>query len=449
MHSTNVPAPASAVAQLSDFNGDGFPDLAVASYDGTKVHVYNGEHSGLNLKASALFTPRSPGMPRGISAAEGFDDLVSGDLDQDGYADLVLHAIGEEIPDELNTVVLWGAPDGLTRGASYLQHLPALSAKQRRMTADPDTSVDPDTDVNHTMRLQVGDFDDDRDVDLMRFADDSGPSELFHGPFNRKGSARYVTPTRAFGVAEGDSLAALSLVGSPGSDPELGVVTNEEQGSHGRQLTSWYPFSRESRSGRQKLPPATAAGSGDIDCDGRADLVLSEAMRYEGSESSVPGGQVSVVYGSPDGYGKGRTTLHVTRDSPGVPAASQPDSLIGHAQALGDVNGDGCADVTVSAGVDRLLLFKGSRNGLRTEDAQVVTVQQLDLPPTYDHAPNGFGGLGLMDLNSDKYADLVAGPLRDAKGHGVPVVLHGSRDGFDAAAPLLITEPSSSGAASS
>ncbi|MET7550923.1 hypothetical protein ABZS94_35210 [Streptomyces sp. NPDC005500] len=86
-----------------------------------------------------------------------------------------------------------------------------MSDKQRRMTTDPNPGIEPDTDVNHTLGLQVGDFDGDYHVDLMRFAGSSGPSDLFHGPFDRTGAARYITPSRGFGALEGDSLAFLTV----------------------------------------------------------------------------------------------------------------------------------------------------------------------------------------------------------------------------------------------
>ncbi|WP_369275983.1 FG-GAP repeat domain-containing protein [Streptomyces sp. R11] len=429
-----APSPARAIAKPSDFNGDGRTDLAVKAQDNTAVRVYSGEPGRLNVKASAVITPRSPGMPRGIREADGFDELVSGDLDHDGYADLALHVRGDEIPDEHNTVVLWGAPSGLTGAASYLQHLPALSAKQRRMTADPDTDVAPDPDVNHTMGLQMGNFDGDQNVDLMRFADDSGPSELFHGPFKRTGAARYVTPTRACGAREGDSLAVLSSANSPGDEPDLGIVTNDEPDARGKQPTLWYPFTEEARSGRRQLPPATAASSGDIDCDGQEDLVLTEgSLRYEGAQPSVPGGQVSVIYGAPEGYGKGRATTHITHDNGTI----SPFNLDG-AQAVGDVTGDGCADVVVTADARRLLLFAGSHTGLRTK-AQTVTTQQLGLPAIHDGAPNGFGEPYLSDVDGDRNADLVTGPLREGHGHSVTVVLYGTRNGFDIDTPLLLS----------
>ncbi|MFE4922337.1 FG-GAP repeat domain-containing protein [Streptomyces sp. NPDC056661] len=424
------PSPASAVAKLSDFNGDGRTDIAVTAQDSTTVRVYNGS----NAKVSAVFTPHSSRMPRGIREAEGLDELVSGDLDRDGYADLVFHARGDEIPDEHNVVVLWGGLSGLNGAASYLQHLPALSAKQRRMTSDPDTSVEPDSDVNHTMGLQMGNFDGDQNIDLMRFSDGSGPSELFHGPFKRTGAARYVTPTRAFGAREGDSLAVLSLANRPGDDPNLGIVTIDEPDSRGKQTTAWYPFTEGARSGRQQLPTATAASPGDIDCDGQEDLVLVEgSLRYEGAEPSVPGGRLSVIYGASDGYGKDRATTHISRDNGGI----SPFHLEG-AQAVGDVTGDGCADVVVTGDAGRLLLFTGSHTGLHAK-AQTVTTQQLGLRSVHDGAPNGFGEPRLVDVNGDGNADLVTNPLRDGLGRSVTVVLYGTRTGFNVDAPLILS----------
>jgi hypothetical protein len=412
--------PVSTVAQPNDFNGDGKPDLAVAAWDNTAVTVW------LGMKTPLLLTPRSPVMPRGIRHAEGFDQVRSGDLDRDGYADLVVHALGDAVPDEYNTVLLWGGPRGLT-SSTYPKHLPAIGARERRMTTDPDSTLAPDGDVNHTLALQVDDFDGDKDLDLARLGDDAGPTELFHGPFRRSGAARYITPTRAFGVLEGDSLA---LPVASGTDADPVVVTNEEQDSHGRQRTSLYTYLGESLLGRRALPAATHAATGDVDCDGLDDLVLSEATRYEGSAPTVPGGDLTVVHGSANGFGEGRATLHVTRDSPGVPGTSHDGSLLGGDHAVADVTGDGCADVLVPNGSEGLLLLRGSHQGLRTTGLQAVTLHDLGLPAGHDGAPNTFTDLRLLDLDSDRYADLVTGPLTDADGHHIAIVAYGTADGF-------------------
>ncbi|MET7550925.1 hypothetical protein ABZS94_35225 [Streptomyces sp. NPDC005500] len=148
--------------------------------------------------------------------------------------------------------------------------------------------------------------------------------------------------------------------------------------------------------------------------------------------ASLPGGQVSVVYGSQDGYGSGRPTAritHITRGSEGVPDAGH-DGLLGGPQAVGDVPGDGCADITVADGASRLLL-NGGRSGLTGIGSQAITVQQIGLPSTYDEAPNSFGQPRLLNLNGDNYTDLITEPMHDASDRKVTVTLHGIRDGFD------------------
>ncbi|WP_143669284.1 VCBS repeat-containing protein, partial [Streptomyces sp. wa1063] len=128
-----LPAPApDPHGPRADFNGDGYPDLAFAAPGATVkgfkgagyVGVAYGSRNGIKDSAKRVFTQASAGVPGTPEAGDAFGGAVaSADLDQDGYADLVVGSPGEKIGAAAaggGVTVLWGGPGGLAGGATLL-----------------------------------------------------------------------------------------------------------------------------------------------------------------------------------------------------------------------------------------------------------------------------------------------------------------------------------------
>lgn len=196
--------------------------------------------------------------------------------------------------------------------------------------------------------------------------------------------------------------------------------------------------------------PAGAAVSvrGDFNGDGRSDLAVGAPDDSVGGEDLA--GAVNVIYGSRAGL-REENDQQFTQDTGGVPGSAEAGDRFGASLAVGDLDGDGFADLAIGAptegvptGVgsnerDRgdaglVTVLYGSGGGLSTRRAQAWT---QDVPGVKGRTEAGdrFGqALAIGDFDGDGRDDLSIGVPGDSVGGagdaGAVNVIYGRRGGL-------------------
>jgi FG-GAP repeat protein len=423
----------------ADFNGDGYRDVVVADPSATvegqhnagAVSVLYGGPHGVNPGSASWYYPGYHGVPGTPAAGHGFGGATAiGDLDRDGYADLVVSSPADATRSQPTPLtILWGGPGGPGGTVTTLAY---------------PGPVDPASGgVLFGTSLKVADFNGDGRPDLAVGTPD------YYGTATASGSVLVFTSVTRTGAAHHYALP------SPGNT-RINVTAGDVTGDHVSDLVVQCDFHdpdsdadtlhtvlyKATRSGLVKaatLPGGDSAAIGDIDHDGIGDIVIGHPEDSRGQ----PGGRITVVYGSASGLpGTGRATRVFYQGTPGVPGAPEGGDRFGFAVALGDINGDGSKDLAIgipneaigtTTHAGAVTVLYGSRSGLTTAHAQTLI--------RYDSANifTSFGtSAGLTDTDRDGHADLLAAAPGNAQG-GTVWYYRGTATGIPSTSPLPIT----------
>ncbi len=297
------------VAGIGDVNGDGYADVAVAPAVG-QTEIYFGGAIVSNTPDVLIPEAAPTGVGRSIDGA--------GDVNGDGYADLIIgYPFATGTVAEAGVVrVHLGGPAG-PDPTPYVEWVGALNPGE--------------THLGQTV-IGAGDIDGNGYDDVAFGCDE------------------VLTPRVWFPLSTGTGFTSNSwgLIGDPGFAQELAAL-------------------------------------GDVNGDGYADF----------GDARVLSPDVAVFWGGPSG-----PTLRIDA----YVAAATTVSISG----AGDMNGDGFSDVAVgeSGGEDAALVLWGGASGIASASAR-----SPGLP--------GFGTVltGLGDVNGDGFADVaIAAPLNDTFG---------------------------------
>ena len=416
-----------SVSGAGDVNGDGFADLIVGASSGD---------DGGNNAGEAYVVFGSPGgtHPRvveltNLGAGDGFiiqgdmpndnaGNSVSGagDVNGDGYADLIVGARGGDVAGE--AYIVFGKQDGFGSpiGDRQVVDLSGLA---------PEDGFIIQGDANN---------------------DQAGQSVSGAGDVNGDGFADLIVG--AYGGDDGGNNAGEAYVvfGSPGgTHPRVVELTNLGAGD-GFIIQGDMP---------NDFAGQSVSGAGDVNGDGYADLIVG-ARR--GADGGITAGEAYIVFGKQDGFGNpigDRRVVDLTElgseDGFIIQGDARYDFAGQSVSGAGDVNGDGYADLIVgasygddggdNAGEAYVVFGKQGGFGSLDTDTNRRVVDLTELAPEDGFIIQGDSGndqagisvSGAGDINGDGYADLIVGASEGDDGGsyaGEAYVVFGKQDGF-------------------
>ncbi|WP_405582583.1 FG-GAP repeat protein [Streptomyces sp. NBC_01092] len=403
-----------------DFNGDGYSDLAVAApeaiVDGKSkagyVAVLYGSASGLKTASKQVVSQNTPGVTDSAETDDRFGSAVSSaDLDRDGYSDLVVGVAGEDSVEggaETGLVqVVWGGPKGLSGGAplAYGHHTYDRLSDQGQLT--------------------LGDVNGDGATDLV-VVESLYKLRVVKGPFGRDGSASGGeqilvddSDPRFLDLATGD-------VDGDGIDDVVGTMHDGDE-YDARRVTYWRGTPdglaegivlRDSRDWR--VQGGESLDLGDVNGDGYEDIVVGRPVDGYDSDLDTPipkGGRVAFIPGSAHGP-VGTKVTYVNQDSAQVPGAAERGDGFGSDISVGDVDGDGYADISKGvpgedfdglSNAGGAVVLRGGASGPTGAGAKGVNQSTAGVPGAAE-TDDAFGRTThLVDANHDGRAELVVG----------------------------------------
>ncbi|MFJ2956833.1 FG-GAP and VCBS repeat-containing protein [Streptomyces sp. NPDC087270] len=442
-HAATAGAKATQKAQVVDFNGDGHADMAVGSPYGTAsgkseagyVSVVYGAAGGVDQAKHYLFAQDSPGIPGGSEALDRFGStVVPVDLNGDGYTDLVVGASGEDIGTDASGVdagmltVLWGSASGLGNATAI------------------DTGATAHAGVGAF--LQAGDFNGDGKQELVTSYGSQTLRTL--SGIGTDGKVASVSDLNLWDMEGGDtvslhSIAAGDINGDGTTDLVALVTDTDEPDSYRGYLllggANGFTYTGYAKQTSGMRVPGQSVAIGDVNGDGYGDIVFGHSTDYYDSDEDLPvkGGAVTIVYGGAHGQSTTLPPVWINQDTPGVPGVGETGDAMGASVAVGDVNGDGYADVVAGVpGEDydgltnagSFLLLLGSSKGVTGTGSQVFT-QNSDGVPGASESGDKFGAVvGALPATPSDPAQVVIGDPDENAGTGAVWVLHGTTTGL-------------------
>ena len=433
----------SCVSGAGDVNGDGKSDVIIGAplYDNNetdegRVFLWYGTSSGLGANG----TPSNSGWSaesNQISADFGISVSCAGDVNGDGYSDVIVGADLYNNPetDEGAAFVWYGSPTGIAANGTPVNA--GWISESNQANAHFGISVSSAGDIN-------GDG----------FADVIIGANLFDGSFSNEGKAFLWygsnaglavsgTPANAgwsagSGQADADFGICVSTAGDVNGDGYSDVIAGADLYDDGQVNEGQVYQFNGSASGLSSVINWTAEGNqngsafgnsvstaGDVNGDGYSDVIIG-AMSYDNGHTDE--GRAFVYYGSSSG---------LSDSANWIAEGNKIGAFYGYrVSTAGDVNGDGYSDVIVGAPYysngqsieGKVFVYYGSASGLSVSENW--SAESNKIQAFFGWSVNTAG-----DVNGDGYSDVIVGAPYYSNGQnseGMVFVYHGSASGLSA-----------------
>ena len=391
-------------APAGDVNGDGYADVILGApfqntVSGTyyvgAAYVFKGSSTGL----SSSSPPDWSVLGDQAGALLGYSVFTAGDVNGDGYADVIVGApyyndIANGLTNAGAAFVYFGSSAGLSTTANWS----VLGTQDHTGWGNVGTSVATAGDVNGDgfSDVIVGAPFQDTDDESMAWV---GAASVYLG----SSSTLAATPGWSAGGSAGDSefgfsIASAGDVNGDGYDDILVGDPNYSDSFSQEGAVFLYLGGPTGPIGPALIGVGDQAGAhfgysvssaGDVNGDGYSDVIVGAP----GENSNT--GKVYLYLGGPLG-------LPATASWTAV--GQNPGDSFGHSvAAAGDVNGDGYGDILVGApGGDRAYAYYGSSSGLPSSPSWTL----------YDTSGDNTFGQALStagDVNGDGFSDVIVG----------------------------------------
>ncbi len=342
-----------------DFNEDGYEDLAIGAgnvgWSGT-VNVLFGSATGLTAEGDVLISWTS--LALGVSGEDLSEVMASGDFNGDEASDLAFSGTVINGPDAIPVVItVLGSAAGLDQATASV------------WTVDTGAVLGTSTDsTNFGRSLASGDLNGDTFADLA-----IGSDGVISGG---AAGAVHVLYGNVTGLADEDN--------QRWTQDSTGIVGLSEVGDEfGESLAA-----------------------GDFDGDGIDDLVVGAP----GENSDR--GLVHVLHGSLTGLTAAGSQMW-WQATPGIPGVNEGDQRFAHSLAVGDLDGDGYADVAIGVPRDggqqvgAINVLYGTVGGITATGAALFNQDTPGVKGTAGYN-EGFGAsVAALDMSGDGRSDVA------------------------------------------
>jgi hypothetical protein len=397
-----------SIGDAGDVDGDGYADVVVGTLY-TNPEVLEG--AAFVYRGSSTGLEAAPAWSAEGNAEEAYFGISvcgAGDVNGDGLADVL---IGAE----------WYPVGGIRPGHAFLYY-----GARTGLSTTPSWIGESDQDDCYygLVTAPAGDVNGDGFSDFLVAAQMYDGGDINEGKvylYNGSGDGPRTTPGWAIDGNQANSLFghAISNAGDVNGDGFDDILVGasrydngqEDEGAaflflgHGVGPSVYPDWWAESNQIDANLG-SSVAGAGDVNGDGYDDVMIGAPM-YDAL--LVDEGRAFLWYGSPTAIPMGTPSNASWSGGLGQAGAVSGNSVAG----IGDVNGDGYADAAIGSmhysngqtNEGAVQVYLGSSSGLSTTAIRTFESDQAE-------ARLGYSVSGAGDVNADGYCDLLAGAPR-------------------------------------